>query len=74
MFDFLAIIVGERIAGFLCYGFFYLLNTIGILLIKIFTLSRKPIPVLRAQYKDSSKPWFLGFGLMGAMIFFLGKL
>lgn len=46
----------------------------GLLLLKLITLSDRPIKELREKYKDSSKPYFLGFGLTIGIIYFTAKL
>lgn len=45
-------------------GFLKMIKLLGILILKLITLSSLPISELRKKYKDSALPYFLGFGLI----------
>jgi len=70
--------LGVILEGFLGGGsggpFWWLLKQIrkfGVLQIKVFSFSRRPFRDISNKYKDSSIPWFLGFGLLFFLCYLL---
>lgn len=51
-------------------GFLKLIKLLGIIVLKLFTFSNKSIADLKVKYKDSSKPYFIGFGILGLLYLF----
>lgn len=51
--------------------FFKIIKTIGIIILKLMTFSGKSIKELKDSYKDSSIPYFLGFGATIGLIYFI---
>ncbi len=49
------------------------IKLIGLFGLKVIALSGKPIDELKEKYDDSSKPYFLGFGLATGMIYLIIK-
>ena len=78
--------MGEVILEFIIYVFveviFYgiiwriikIVKLSGIITLKFLTLSNKSIGELRIKYANSSKPWFLGFGIFAGLIYLIGVL
>jgi len=54
-------------------GIFAIARYIGLLSLKLITLSSKPIEQLNRYYKDSSKPYFLGFGIIAGIIYLIAQ-
>ena len=54
-------------------GIFRGIKLIGLLALKVITLSDKPIVELKEKYEDSSKPYFLGFGIIIGIIYLIIK-
>lgn len=50
---------------------FKAIKWLGLVVLKCLTLSSASIKTLEEQYQDSSKPWFLGFGLMMISIYLI---
>lgn len=46
----------------------------GLLALKILTLSNRPLTELEDHYKDSSKPYFLGFGITIGLFYLISYL
>lgn len=44
---------------------------LGIILLKLLTLSKRPIAELVIVYENSSKPYFLGFGFVSGVIYLI---
>lgn len=56
------IIFGELIKESLLGWLFYIPYMTGVIILKTLTWNPRPIKILKHEYKDSSKPWFLGIG------------
>ena len=56
------VIFGELIKNSLLGWLFYIPYMTGVIILKVLTWNSRPIKMLKHEYKDSSKPWFLGFG------------
>lgn len=48
-----------------------LIYLFGILFLKLLTFSRKPIADLKEKYKDSSKPYFIGFSFLFGIVYLI---
>ena len=46
---------------------------IGLICLKLITLNKGSIEDLKLKYKDSSKPYFIGFGILIGVIFMVIK-
>lgn len=44
---------------------------LGVVILKLVTFRSKPIKELKEKYKDSSKPYFIGFGIVLGIIYVL---
>lgn len=70
----IAYFVVEVIFGGFILGIFKVMKLIGLMVLKVIRLSNQSIEELREVYKDSSLPYFLGFGLSSGIIYLLIKL
>ena len=52
-------------------GFFRVVKGIGLFVLKLMTSSNKSLPELKEKYKNSSLPYFLGFGVTFRIIYLL---
>jgi len=64
----LAQIFGETIVGGVIGGIFQSVHWIGLWMLKLLTASSDSIKELGEKYKDSSTPYFLGFGILIGII------
>ncbi len=55
---------------FIVVGIFKLAYTIGVYVLKVLTRNTKPFPEIRVAYKDSSKPYFIGFAVLIGFFYF----
>ena len=55
-------------------GIFRGAKLVGLLTLKLITLNNKSINDLKEKYKDSSKPYFIGFGLIIGIIYLITKV
>lgn len=55
-------------------GIFKVMRVIGLMVLKVIRLSDQSIKELKEVYKDSSLPYFLGFGLSIGVICLIIKL
>jgi len=69
--EFFVNLLGDLIFDNLLLPIFKLAQTIGLIITKLVTFSNLSIKELREKYNDSSKPYFLGFGLIGGIIYWL---
>lgn len=70
----IAYFVAEVVFGGFIMGIFKLMRLVGLMVLKIIRLSDKSIKELKEVYKDSSIPYFLGFGLTIGIIYLLIEL
>ncbi len=47
------------------------IKSIGIIILKLVTLSKESVEELKVKYKDSSKPYFIGCGATIGIIYLL---
>ena len=55
-------------------GFFRGVKISGLIALKLITLNDKSINEVEERYKDSSKPYFLGFGITIGIIYLITKI
>jgi len=53
---------------------FKLIHLFGLWILKITTFNKKPISEIKTKYKDSSKPYFFGFGIVIISIYAIIKI
>jgi len=63
MVEFIFELIAQFLTEVVFHGFFKGIKLSGILVLKVITLSDKPIGELKEKYAHSSKPYFLGFGI-----------
>lgn len=66
--------VGDILFRGFIMGIFKVMKSVGLVVLKIIRLSGKSIKELREDYKDSSQPYFLGFGLTIGIIYLIIQL
>jgi len=71
--EFLVLFLAESIIGDIIKKIFSLLYKLGIILIKIFTLSRKTLPELEMKYKDSPLPYIIIYLIIPTLIYMITK-
>ncbi len=64
----------EIIFEIIILGFFRCIKIFGLVMLKFLTLSDKSIIELKEKYKDSSKPYLLGFGFIFGIIYLIIKM
>ena len=74
IFEMLIYIFVDVIFGGIILGIFKGVHSIGLIVLKLITFSNKSIQELKEKYKDSSKPYFLGFLIAIGTIYLLIKL
>lgn len=50
---------------------FKAIKLVGLLALKMITLSDEPIKELKEKYKDSNKPYYIGFGIAIGVIYLI---
>jgi hypothetical protein len=55
-------------------GIFRGVKLIGLIVLKLLTLSKNSIEELKEKYKDSSKPYFVGIGASIGMVYMIIEL
>lgn len=63
----------ESFFGKLILRIFKKVKFLGLVVLKMITFSTKPIEDLKEKYKDSSKPYFIGFGLSIGLVYLVTK-
>lgn len=69
--EFILTIIMESIFGKIIIYFFKLVQKIGFYAVKFISFSSQPIEHFTKKYKDSSIPWFLGFGIVAFISYLL---
>lgn len=72
LIEFFAQVLVELIFEGIIFGFFKLIRKLGVLVLKVITLNKTSFKKLdKEYYKDSSKPYLIGFGILIGFVFLL---
>lgn len=74
MGEFIAELFIESIFGKIIRRIFCLIKLIGFFALKLITFSSLSITDIKVKYKDSSKPYFLGFGITISLIYLIATI
>lgn len=69
--EFIVYIIFDILFQGIVMGIFRAIKWIGIYALKCITLTPASLEELKVKYKDSSKPYFLGFGLVIVCIYLI---
>ena len=72
--EFIVYIVVQIIFEGIILGFIRMVKKLGLFILKLITFSGKSMKEIEEAYPASSKPYFLGFGIIILVIYFIVKM